>query len=270
MRNLLSIFFRRQTRYPATRWLLLLFLTLGLSTGWKSARASTAQTAPPEIKNILSQIDTAANKRDIKSVMQFYSANFMHGDGLSRQNMEKALTAFWSRYPNLRYNTQLQSWKAEGNAIVAETVTNITGAPVAGGDSLVFNATIRSRQRMTGKQITRQEIISELTQISSGSKPPSVEIRLPQQVKVGQQYSFDAIVQEPLGEDYLLGTALEEQILPEKYLRPTPVNLELLSSGGLFKVGRAPNSPGSQWVSAVIMRGEGMTMVTQRMQVVKK
>ncbi|MBW4505871.1 MAG: nuclear transport factor 2 family protein [Scytonematopsis contorta HA4267-MV1] len=269
MRNLISILFRRQTKYPASRWLLLFFLTLGLSTGWKCAQASTPQTAPSQVQNMLSQIDAAASKGDVKGVMQFYSSNFTHGDGLSRQTMEKALTAFWNRYPNLRYNTQLQSWKAEGNNIVVETVTNIT-APPNNKNNLALNATIRSRQRVAGTQIVRQEIISERTQISSGSKPPQIEVRLPEQVKVGQQYSFDAIVQEPLGEDYLLGTALEEPVQPDKFLRPTPVNLELLSSGGLFKVGRAPNNPGSQWVSAVIMRGEGMTMITQRIQVVRK
>lgn len=62
---------------------------------------------------------------------------------------------------------------------------------------------------------------------------------------------------------------MEEPVQADKYLNPTPVDLELLSSGGLFKVGRAPSTPGSQWLSAVIMRGDGMTMVTQRVQVVK-
>jgi len=62
-------------------------------------------------------------------------------------------------------------------------------------------------------------------------------MNLPQQVKVGQQYSFDAIVQEPLG-DYLVGAAIEEPIQADKYFNPT-VELELLPAGGLFKVGRA-------------------------------
>ena len=47
------------------------------------------------------------------------------------------------------------------------------------------------------------------------------------------------------------------------------MDLELLTSGGLFKVGRAPSTPGNQWISAVISRSDGMTMMTQRLQVVK-
>jgi ketosteroid isomerase-like protein len=277
MSNIFALILRRQHKFPSTRWVILFFTTFALTSGWKCAEAitpqqlaQTSQNAPAQIKNLLTQIDTAASRGDIKAVMQFYSPTFSHGDGLNRQTMEKALIAFWKRYPQLRYSTQLQSWKTEGNAIIAETVTNITGLPSSNSNNLALNATIRSRQRVAGAKIIRQDILSERTQLTSGAKPPQLDIKLPQQVRVGQQYNFDAIVTEPLGDDYLLGTALEEPIRPEKYLSPTPVELELLTAGGLFKVGRAPANPGSHWVSAVIMRGDGMTMVTQRFQVVKK
>jgi hypothetical protein len=198
-----------------------------------------------------------------------YSPNFTHGDGLTRPNMEKALTSLWKRYPKLRYTTQIASWKTQGNTIIADTVTQISGFPSASNNNLSLNATIKSRQQISGTKILRQDILSERTQLSSGAKPPKLEIKLPQEVKIGQQYSFDAIVQEPLGEDYLLGAALDEPVQPDKYLNPTSVNLELLAAGGLFKIGRAPAKPGSQWVSAVIMRGDGITMVTQRIEIKK-
>ena len=136
-------------------------------------------------------------------------------------------------------------------------------------DKLALKATIVSRQRLTGNKITRQEVLSERTEITSGIKPPQVDIKLPKQVKVGRSYNFDAIVQEPLGDDYLLGKAMEEPIQAVKYLNPSKVELELLKAGGLFKVGRAPSTPGDKWISAVVMRGNGMTMVTQRLRVVK-
>lgn len=285
MPNFASFLHKRQTMLQPTRLLVYSLLTLSLLTSWKTAQASTpqhlvqageplqpssaSQNAPSQVKNLLAQIDAAASQGNIKGVMQFYSPNFVHGDGLTRQNMEKALTALWQRYPQLKYTTQVQSWQSEGNAIVAETVTNITGVPSTNSENPSLNATIRSRQRIAAGKIIRQDILSERTELTSGAKPPKVEFKLPQQVKVGQQFNLDAIVQEPLGDDYLLGTALEEPIKPDKLLSATPVDLELLSSGGIFKVGRAPVVPGSQWVSAVIMRGDGMVMITQRIQVVK-
>jgi hypothetical protein len=218
----------------------------------------------------LTKIDAAASQQNIKSVLEFYSPSFIHGDGLNRQTLEKSLVSFWQRYPNLKYSTKLLSAKSEGNAIIAETETQITGLPSGNSNNLALNATIKSRQRVVDGKIARQDILAERTQLTSGTKPPQIDIKLPQQVKVGQKYNFDAIVKEPLGEDFLLGTALEEPIQADKYLNPTSVDLELLTAGGLFKVGQAPSLPGSQWVSAVILRGNGMTMVTQRLEVVKK
>lgn len=266
MHNPIALLLKRQP----SRLLAISLLALGLLTSLKCAQAGTAQNAPAELQSLLTQVDTAASRGDVKKVVQFYSPNFTHSDGLTRPSMEKALTSLWQRYPKLKYTTQLQSWKPEGNAIIAETVTNITGIPSATSDNMALNATIRSRQRIASGKIVRQDILSERTLLTSGTKPPQVELKLPQQVKVGQQYNLDAIVQEPLGDDYLLGAALEEPIKPEKYLTPTQVDLELLSSGGIFKIGRAPTLPGSQWISAVVMRGEGTTMITQRLLVVKQ
>ena len=256
-----------QTRDLPISVLALFVLTLSLTACWNRAAAATPQTAPPQLKNLLTQIDAAANQHDIKAVMQFYGENFSHADGLSRQSMEKALTQLWQRYPQLKYQTQLQSWKTEGNAIVAETVTNITGAQSRDRNQ-VLRATIKSRQRYENELIVRQEILSERSQLSAGAKPPTVDVKLPQQVSTGQQYNFDAIVQEPLGDDYLLGAAIEEPIQAGKNFKATSVELELLSAGGLFKLGRAPAMADDRWVSALVIRGDGMTLVTQRLQVV--
>ncbi|AFZ03935.1 hypothetical protein [Calothrix sp. PCC 6303] len=252
-----------------SRNLFLIISTVCLVSTTNSAQAIPPQQAPAELKNLLIQMDAAASKGDVKTVMGFYSPNFTHGDGLTRPIMEKALTSLWKRYPTLRYTTQLESWQKQGNTIIANTVTQISGLPSANNNNLSLNATIKSRQQISGTKILRQDILSERTQLTSGAKPPKLDIKLPQQVKAGQQYTFDAIVQEPLGDDYLLGAALDEPVKPEKYLSPTSLNLELLSAGGLFKTGRAPAKPGSQWISAVIMRGDGITMVTQRMEIKK-
>jgi hypothetical protein len=75
-------------------------------------------------------------------------------------------------------------------------------------------------------------------------------------------------VAEPLGDRVLLGTALEEPVSPDGYLTPATLDLTLLPAGGLFKVGQAPATPESRWVSAIIIREDGITEVTQRLQVV--
>jgi hypothetical protein len=43
-----------------------------------------------------------------------------------------------------------------------------------------------------------------------------------------------------LGDDLLLGTALEEPIKPERLIKPANLKLEILPAGGVFKLGKAP------------------------------
>ncbi|MEG4807225.1 nuclear transport factor 2 family protein [Microcoleus sp. F8-D3] len=231
--------------------------------------AQTGANAPAPLTKVLTEIDAAANRRDVKAVMAFYSPNFTHSDGLNTQSMEKALTQLWDRYPSLNYRTELKSWKTEGSAILAETVTTIAGTQKKDGRELTLKATIRSQQRFEGEKIVSQEILAEQTQLSSGQNPPTIQVNLPEQVKVGEEYHFDAIVREPIGDDILIGTVLEEPVSEKTLFNPSEVELELLNSGGIFKVGKAPTAPNTRWVSAVLMRQGGITTITQRLRIVK-
>jgi hypothetical protein len=169
----------------------------------------------------------------------------------------------------LTYRTELQDWKADGNAIVAETITTITGTQQSEGTPMTLQSTLRSRQRLENQKIVQQNILAERTQITSGAKPPTVQVNLPDQVRVGQSYNFDVIVKEPLGDDLLLGTAMDEPIKPELYAKPSELKLDLLPAGGIFKLGKAPTKEDNRWLSAVLIRDGGLIMVTQRLQVVK-
>lgn len=232
--------------------------------------AEPPETAPVPLKETLAAIDKAASSHNVQSVLTFYSPTFTHSDGLTRQTLEQALTQLWKRYPNLTYRTELKSWKSEGNGITAETVTHVTGAQKVGDRELTIDSTLQAQQQFENQKIVRQEILAERSQITSGTNPPNVKLNLPEQVNVGQEFSFDAVVQEPLGNDLLLGTALEEPVKADGFVNPTTVDLELLSAGGLFKVGRAPLTADSRWISAVLVRQDGMTMITQRLRVVNR
>jgi hypothetical protein len=133
---------------------------------------------------------------------------------------------------------------------------------------LKLESTLRSRQRIENQKIVQQEILGERTQQMSGANPPNIEVQLPEQVRPGQSFNFDVIVKEPLGDSLLLGAALEDTIKPELYAKPSEFKLDLLPAGGIFKIGKAPTKPQDHWLSAVLVRKDGMTMVTQRLQVV--
>ncbi|MEO6861294.1 MAG: nuclear transport factor 2 family protein [Microcoleus sp.] len=233
------------------------------------AIVQTPANAPAPLTKLLTEIDAAANRRDLKAVMAFYSENFTNSDGLNSRIMEKDLTQLWQRYPSLNYRTDLKSWKTEGSAIIAETVTTITGTQKQDGRELNLKATVRSQQRLEGEKIVKQEILAEQNQLSSGKNPPKIQVNFQEQVKVGEEYNFDAIVLEPLGNDILIGTIVEEPVSEKTFFKSAEVDLDLLNSGGIFKVGKAPATPQNRWISAVMMRQGGISIVSVRLRVVK-
>ena len=117
------------------------------------------------------------------------------------------------------------------------------------------------------QKLLRQEILSEETQITSGDSPPTVEVRLPKEARIGEAFDFDVIVKEPLGNDFLLGSAMKEKIDDSQHLNPVELDLEILQAGGLFKRIEAPDMPQDHWLSAIVIRGGGAVIVTHRVTI---
>jgi hypothetical protein len=233
------------------------------------ARAQRSTPAPPALKTLLSNIDAAANGRKLPELTRYYSPNFTTSDGLTKAAWQQALGQFWQSYSNLKYTTTLQSWQGTGNSYTADTITKIAGIQQLNGRTLNLQATIQSRQKIVGGQIVQQQILQERTQVSSGTKPPTIELNLPDKLQTNAEYNLDAIVAEPLGEDVLMGTVLEQPVSDRVYGKPANYKLELLTAGGLFKVARAPGKSGDYWFSTIFIRPAGMTTLTQRVRVVK-
>jgi hypothetical protein len=196
--------------------------------------------------------------------MAFYSSNFTNTDGLNTTTLATALKKTWEEYPKLAYSTELVAWEKQGDRLVAETVVKIQGTHQSEDRLLQFMSTMRSRQFFENNKIVKQEILSESTQISSGDNPPDVEVNVPEKVRRGQKYSFDVIVNTPLNDDVLLGAAIEEKINGDRYLNPSKINLQVLAAGGIYKNVIAPIGGSNHWLSAILVRGDGITLVTRR------
>ncbi|WP_448599467.1 nuclear transport factor 2 family protein [Thermoleptolyngbya sp.] len=233
-----------------------------------TAPAPAVRPAPEELTEAIARMDAAASSRNLRDVMRLFSRNFTHADGLTYDTLSTALQRFWQPYRSLTYQTVLDSWERDGNALVANTTTTITGTRDINGRIVTLNSVLSTRQRYENGRIVSQSVLSERTEVSSGDFPPSVQVQLPAQVLVGQSFDFDVIVQEPLGDRLLLGAAVEEPVNAQGYLSAALLNLELLSAGGLFKTGQAPALPSDRWITGVLVREDGIVQHTRRLQVV--
>ncbi len=260
-RQLLTIFSRS----------LLLGLTVfsGVILSPNLTLAQNSYKTPEKLAKLLEKIDRAASRQDLENVIYFYSNDFTNSDGLNRESLEAALKKFWQLYKSVKYRTKVTSWEIDGDAIVAETITYITGVQEMKYRDITLKSTITSKQRYEDEKIVEQEILAERNQLISGKKPPTVSINLPGELERGEKYNFDVVVEEPLGEQIILGTALTEPINENSYsFEPTNFQLETLSSGGIFKIGEVPENSEGQWLSAVLMRKGGITISTYRLRVI--
>jgi hypothetical protein len=250
-------------------WVGSLVLSFNIATA-NRVSADTPETIPVELKETISQLEAAANRRNIKEVLAFYSPDFSNSDGVRLSSLEQSLSKLWKDYSSVKYTTQILSWEKKDDRSIVETLTIIQGSKRDKVRNINLESKIRSRQSFQNNKLVDQEILAETTKITSGDLPPDVEVRLPETVKVGEVFDFDVIVNEPIGDDLLLGAAMEERVSGNLYLNPSNLQLEELYSGGLFKRVKAPLLPDKRWLSAIIIRGDGIVQITQRVIVTSK
>jgi hypothetical protein len=224
--------------------------------------------------NLLSTVDRlemAANGHDLEAVMGFYSEAFTHSDDLTRQMLRDRLAELWEQYSGISYKIEVQDWQEMNGQIVAETLTQVSGSRYEGSRPIRLQAQIQSRQYFDSQtqQILRQDVLAERTIIFAGLQPPQIAVNAPEQVQVGSTFDFDVIVQEPLEGDLLLGGAIEEAAAFSDLSANPEFELELIQAGGVFKRVIAPEQPEDQWLSAIVIRQGGITLVTQRVRVVE-
>jgi hypothetical protein len=226
-----------------------------------------AAAVPDGLRAALQGLDQAAAQENLPSVLQYYSLDFTDGDGLNRDAVGSLLSEFWTRYQDLSYTTSVLSATQTPEGWVLETKLHIQGTEVSANRSLALKSDIRARQTWQNNQLVRQETLAERNTITSGDAPPTLAFRLPETVKVNERFNFDVVIQEPVKEDLILGAIVDEPITLDRYRNPTIADFQPLVSGGIFKIGQAPALPDNRWISAVVIRKGGMTLVTQRLRI---
>ncbi len=241
---------------------------LALCTSIAAGARAQQQEVPKAVAEIVERTEAASNRRDLDAIVAAFGEDFVRADGLNVESLARGLEELWSRYPRLSYSIELVGWKETEAGLEYETVTRIEGNDARAGQPLRLEALVRSRQQLRKGRIVSQEILVEQTQILLGERPPLVRVSLPETVGVQQSYNFDVIALDPLGSEVLLGAVTEERVDGLNYLGDRDLELEVLSAGGLFQVGTAPEDPSDRWLSAVVARPGGITFIGRRLRVI--
>lgn len=221
---------------------------------------------PPDLSKLVSAIDEAANERNIEKLRGFISPQFVSQDGFNGDLFLQAVANLWQKYPGMQYETKINSYKGRGGKYTVETTTTIKGKYEENGREFVINSEITSRQDFENGMLAKQEILREKTEITSGDNPPQVIVRLPEKVRPGQEFDFDVILQEPLAGDIVLAGVSESTVSPSLYLQPPSIELNSISSGGIFKRVKIPTPSPDHLYSAILIRNGGIKILSLRVK----
>ena len=114
--------------------------------------------------------------------------------------------------------------------------------------------------------IKNSQIKNNLTTIRNDNNKVDIDISIPSNVLTGTKYNLDIIIKEPLGDKIIAGGIKEHQ---EGILFDQSVSIEPLSSGGIFKVTRAPLKPGLQVWTGFIAHPNGLVSFTKSVNIIE-
>ncbi|MEM9154434.1 MAG: hypothetical protein AAFY57_11210 [Cyanobacteria bacterium J06642_2] len=241
------------------------------------AQSSANDAAPPEVlQAAVAEAISRANERDLDGVMELYSPNFEHADGLDVEQTREAIARLWDKHDELTYDATIAEWERQGEALEATVVTELQGLQDSprGDLQLTGTATVRNRYLRDAEsgqlKLLDQTVLQESTTLTSGDRPPQFELNVPEAVAMGAEYDLEAVVTQPLGESVLLGAVLADAANVDSYLEDVSFPLQPLQAGGLFRRADAPFKPGSEWISVMLVGDGGITIEGRRLNIMRR
>ena len=123
----------------------------------------------------------------------------------------------------------------------------------------------RSKDWTVNGKIDQGIIKNLFTTIRNDDDQIDISFEIPDKVLTGSKYDIDIILNKPLDEVMIAGAIKPHQ---ENSFFEQEILLEPLSSGGIFKITRAPSKPGIQIWSGIIAHPQGIITFTKSIDIV--
>jgi len=120
---------------------------------------------------------------------------------------------------------------------------------------------------IVNEKIDEGTIKNLFTTIRNDDNKVDISFKIPDKVLTGSKYDIDIILNKPLEEVIIAGAIKPHQV---NSFFEQEILLEPLSSGGIFKMTRAPSKPGIQIWSGIIAHPKGIITFTKSIDIVEK
>ena len=207
--------------------------------------------------DFVKNLENSLNERDL----EFIKKNFR--DDVN-QNIVKQFLKIINDFPDSEWKIKRSKSSIQNKEILR---IKVSGKKIVNGEIHILESNFDYLFSIVNGKIDKGIIKNLFTTIRNDDKKIDISFKIPDKVLTGSKYDIDIILNKPLEDVIIAGSIKSHQV---NSLFEQEILLEPLSSGGVFKMTRAPSKPGIQIWSGVIAHPEGMITFTKSIDIVDK
>ena len=217
--------------------------------------SSTFAICEDNFKKNFQNIETELNQRNFAVLEKYF-------DKKEKIEFKNKFLKLIREFPNAKWEV-IQSKSINTNQ--HKLNMKLYGSKNLNGKQFNLNSIFDLTLSLNNGLIKASNIDNNLTTIRSDDNQLDIKISIPDKVLTGSKYDIDVILNQPLEETIIAGGIKEYQ---EGKLLNQSIPLEPLATGGIFKVFRAPLTPGIQTWTGIIAHPSGLVSFTKTVNIV--
>ena len=200
-------------------------------------------------------IENSLNTRDL----EFIRKKFINYE---TQNISKQFSNIINDFPDSKWKIKRLKSNIPNKEILR---IKVSGKNIVNGEMHILESNFDYIFSIINEKIDEGTIKNLFTTIRNDDKKIDISFKIPDKVLTGSKYDIDIILNKPLEEVIIAGAIKPYQV---NSFFEQEILLEPLSSGGIFKITRAPSKPGIQIWSGIIAHPEGIITFTKSIEIV--
>ena len=205
--------------------------------------------------DFIRNLENSLNKRDL----DFIRKNFRYDEN---QNIPKQFSKIVNYFPDSKWKIKRLKSNIPNKEILR---IKVSGEKIVNGEMHILESNFDYLFSIVNEKIDEGTIKNLFTTIRNDDKKVDISFKIPDKVLTGSKYDIDIILNKPLEEVIIAGAIKPHQL---NSFFEQEILLEPLSSGGIFKMTRAPSEPGIQIWSGIIAHPLGMITFTKSIDIV--
>ena len=214
--------------------------------------SATTQTLKVDF---IRNLENSLNKR----VLDFIRKNFRYDEN---QNIPKQFSKIVNYFPDSKWKIKRLKSNIPNKEILR---IKVSAKKIVNGEMHILESNFDYLYSIVNEKIYEGTIKNLFTTIRNDDKKVDISFKIPDKVLTGSKYDIDIILNKPLEKVIIAGAIKPHQL---NSFFEQEILLEPLSSGGIFKMTRAPSKPGIQIWSGIIAHPEGIITFTKSIDIV--